>query len=227
VPDRKRSYSAIVASTAVAAAGAAYIFALRPWHMRWGATNEEVTAALPGDELTPNATAVVTHAITIDASPAEVWPWILQVGQDRGGFYSYTFLENLIGCEMTNTARMVPEWQHRAVGDTVWFGTPKHFKGQARMIAVIVDPERSMVLATPADWKRIQAGEPGREGTWAFILVPLGQTKTRLIVRSRGDAQPTLLKRAAIHAFWEPAHFIMERKMLLTIKALSENRSAS
>jgi hypothetical protein len=206
----------------IAAAGAAYFLLARPWHMRWGATSEELEAVLPGDSICPVATARATHAITINASPNEIWPWIAQIGQDRGGFYSYTSLENTIGCEMTNTFRIVPEWQSRTAGDTVWFGTPKHFQGRARMVAAIVEPERALVFATPADWERMKAGQSGVDGTWALVLAPNGPNSTRLIARGRGAAHPSLRQRAAAYAFWEPAHFIMERKMLLTIKRLAE-----
>ena len=226
MPDRERNYQALITTAVIASAGAAYFLLARPWHMRWGATQDEIDAVLPGDSLCPQTTAQVTHAITIRAAPREVWPWILQFGQDRGGFYSYTFLENLIGCEMRNSEQIVPEWQNRAVGDTVWFGTPKHFRGEARMIAAIVEPERSFVLVNPPDWERIQAGEIGHEGTWAFVLRPEGQESTRLVVRLRAASHPSLWKRAANYAFWEPAHFVMERKMLLTIKRLAEGITA-
>lgn len=225
--ERKRIRASIAVPAAIAVAGGAYFFAARPWHMRWGATPEEAAATLPGDALCPIATGQATHAITIDAPPREVWPWILQIGQNRGGFYSYRFLENLIGCEMPSVTRILPEWQHRSAGDTVWFGTPKHFDGKARMIAAIVEPERSLVFATPADWERIQAGKPGREGTWALVLIPRGQKSTRLIARARGAAHPSLWKRAIDYIFWEPAHFVMERKMLLTIKRLAESHTSS
>ena len=225
MPEQKRDYTRFIAPAVTAAAGAAYFFALRPWHLRWGATDEEFAITLPGDALCPNTKGQATHAITIDASPHEIWPWILQIGQDRGGFYSYTFLENLIGCEMRNTFHIVPEWQTRAVGDTVWFGAPKHFRGEARMIAAAVEPDRALVFATPADWQRIQVGEEGREGTWALVLNSIGPRKTRLIARARAGTNLHLWKRAANLAFWEPAHFVMERKMLLTIKRLAEIRS--
>ncbi len=149
----------------------------------------------------------------------------MQIGQDRGGFYSYTILENMVGCEMRNADRIVPEWQTRAVGDTVWFATPKHFDGEARMIAAIVEPQRALVLATPADWERIKAGVRGEETTWGFVLKAFGKRKTRLIARSRRDAHPGLSKSTANYTFWEPAHFLMERKMLLTIKHLAERDS--
>jgi hypothetical protein len=74
---------------AVAAAVTAYIIAIRPWHLRWGSTNEEVDLSLPGDDLVPNAKLKATHTITINASPAQIWPWLVQIGQGRGGFYSY------------------------------------------------------------------------------------------------------------------------------------------
>ena len=222
--ENRRSTSILV--PAVFVAGAAYVLFGRPWHMRWGATDEEISASLPGDELCPETTAQVTHAITIDAPPEDVWPWILQIGQDRGGFYSYTFLENLIGCDMHNRFEIVPEWQDRAVGDTVWFGTPKHFQGKARMVAALVEPNRAMALVNPADWERIQAGQKGVEGSWAFVLKPLDEKTTRLVVRLRAAAHPAPLQSAANYVFWEPAHFVMERKMLRTIKRLAEAHAA-
>jgi hypothetical protein len=224
VLSKERNYRSWIVPAAATAAGAAYLLAVRPWHMRWGATPEELASTLPGDALCPGAPGQVTHAITIDAPPKDVWPWILQIGQDRGGFYSYAFLENLIGCEMPNVREIVPEWQHRSVGDTVWFGTPRHFGGKAKMIAAIVEPERSLVFATPPDWDRIQASAPGREGTWALVLTPAGEKGTRLIARGRSAVKPSLWRRAADLAFWEPAHFVMERKMLFTIKWLAENQ---
>ena len=220
--EKRRISKLAAASAAAGAAGLAYILFARPRHLRWGATDEEIAAPLPGDAICPNTAGQVTHAITIDATPEKVWPWIVQIGQDRGGFYSYAFLENMVGCNMRNTSRIVPEWQARAMGDTVWFATPKHFHSEARMIAAIVEPWRAMVLATPADWERIQRGVPGEETTWGFFLKPAGRGKTRLIARSRRDAHPGLWKNAANYTFWEPAHFIMERKMLLTIKNMAE-----
>jgi len=76
----------------------------------------------------------------------------MQIGQDRSGFYSYTFLENLVGCDMPRVERLRPEWKPRAVGETVWFGTPKRFGGEARMIAAVVEPERSFAMVSVNDW---------------------------------------------------------------------------
>lgn len=203
----------------------AYLFAVRPWHLRWGTTHLDVIARLPGDAISPRSSAQVTHAININAPPEAVWPWIVQLGQERAGFYSYTALENLAGCDMPNTKQIVPEWQQRSVGDTVWLATPKKFKGQARMVVAVVEPNRALALSTPADWKRRQSGDEGTDTTWEFALQPKAGNTTRLLARLRYEAYPTFGKRVATFLFWEPAHFLMERKMLLTIKQLAEKRS--
>jgi len=203
----------------------AYIFGVRPWHTAWGATHVDRVVRLPGDELSPRAYHTITHAVNIDAPPEAVWLWIVQIGQDRSGFFSYRFLENLIGCDMPSVHKIVPEWQNRAKGDTVWFATPKHFGGRARMIATIVEQRRSLTLATPADWKRFQNGEEGQETTWSFALIPKPGGATRLIARLRAAAYPTLVTRVVNYIFWEPLHFLTERKMLLTIQLLAEQQA--
>jgi hypothetical protein len=94
----------------------AYALVIRPWHLRWGATDEEVEKPLPGDELVPEPVIESTRAITVHAPVEAVWPWLAQLGQDRGGFYSYEWLENLAGAWMRNALSIHPEWQHREVG---------------------------------------------------------------------------------------------------------------
>lgn len=215
-------YAAAIVIFIFAALLFSYLYIIRPWHLHWGATHLDRIAALPGDPLSPYASAVVTHAVNIDAPVEAVWRWLVQLGQDRGGFYSYTFLENLIGRDMRNAFRIVPEWQLRAIGDTVWFGSPKRFRGRARMIAAVVEPMGSLVLATPADWDLIRAGKEGLETTWTFALQRKGVNTTRLIARLRSAANVSLWQRVINFLFWEPAHFVMERKMLLTIKKLAE-----
>ena len=110
----------VIAGAALAAAGAgtlaAYALAVRPWHVRWGATDEEVNERLPGDELVRHPNVEATHAVTIKAPAEEVWPWLVQIGQDKGGFYSYSWLENLAGCRLRNADRIVPEFQRLKVG---------------------------------------------------------------------------------------------------------------
>lgn len=194
----------------LAAAGvgatAAYVWGIRPWHLRWGATDEEVRASLPGDELVPHAKLKATHAITINAPAADIWPWLVQMGQNRGGFYSYTGLENLVGCHMRNADEIVPEWQELNVGDKVWL----HPKAPPVEVAAI-EPNRAIVLKP---WG-------------AFVLQPIDEKRTRLIIRSQGDYEPDLRNPLLNFLLWrvvyEPAHFIMERKMLLGIKQRVEN----
>lgn len=215
-------YAAAIAIVIFAALLFSYLYIIRPWHLHWGATHLDRIAVLPGDALSPYALAVVTHSINIDAPAEAVWRWLVQIGQDRGGFYSYTFLENLVGCDMRNTFRIVPEWQQRSIGDTVWFGSPKRFGGRARMIAAVVEPMRSLVLAMPGDWELIRAGKEGLDTTWAFVLQRKGVNTTHLIARLRSAANVSFWQRPINFLFWEPAHFAMERKMLLTIKKLAE-----
>src|SRR5215208_5677156 len=93
---------------------------LKRWAGRWGTSPEELARVWPGDELSPHATAVTTRAISIGASADTVWAWLIQIGQDRSGFYSYTWLENLFRCAMPRVERIVPEWQDRTLGDVVW-----------------------------------------------------------------------------------------------------------
>jgi hypothetical protein len=201
--------AAVFVAGALVAAGLAYAALLRPWHLCWGASEEETSEALPGDELTPNVKGQATHAVTIHAPADEVWKWIIQIGQDKGGFYSYAWLENLVGCHMVNAEHIVPEYQHLQVGDQVWL----HPKAPPLPV-VHVERERDLVLGS-------NTNEPG---TWSFHLRPCGENAVRLIARSRGDWTPSFLRALYQYGLFEPAHFIMERKMLLTIKRLAERR---
>jgi len=184
---------------------AAYVLLIRPWHLKWGATEEELKMPLPGDELVKHPKLNATHAITINAPVAEVWPWLVQVGQKRGGFYSYTWLENLVGCEMSNADQIVPEWQDLKVGDEVWL----HPKAPPLKV-LAMEPGRAIVL----------------ENSWTFVLHPIDDHTTRLIIRGRGDFNPDLKNALLNFLLWrgvfEPAHFIMERRMMLGIKERAE-----
>ena len=200
----------------------AAMWELRQWALTWGATRTELKRAWAGDELSPEAVEIATRAITIDAPIDTVWAWLIQIGQDRAGFYSYTWLENLFRCAMPRVDRIVPEWQQRSVGDTVWLARRDRYHGEARQKVVQMVRGRVLTLASPSDWGRLVRRENNRSGTWAFILVPIDLYATRLVVRSRGAASPTLLGYLFRLAVFEPAHFIMERKMMLRLKALAE-----
>lgn len=203
-------------------AGVGYHKFLRPWHMRWDATEQELGRVWPGDELVPNASGDQTHGITIEAPATAIWPWILQIGQDRAGFYSFTRLENLFGCEMRNADCIVPEWQQRQVGDMVWMTPKEKFKGVGRMEVAILEPNRAMILIPPRDVPPALSISGGAKVTWGFILDPINDRSTRLIMRARGE--PALRLRIIGYTFWEPAHFLMERRMMFSIKRLAETR---
>jgi hypothetical protein len=203
-------------------AGIVAIWETRRWGLTWGATPGELQRAWAGDELSPQAVEIATRAITIKAPIDIVWSWLIQIGQDRAGFYSYTWLENLFRCAMPRVERIVPEWQERCVGDTVWLARRDRYKGEARQKVVQIARGRVLTLASPSDWGRILRRETSHDGTWAFVLVPIDVNTTRLVVRSRGPEAPTFLGRLFWVAVFEPAHFIMERKMMLRLKTLSE-----
>jgi hypothetical protein len=206
----------------VAIAAMVAMWEMRRWALSWGTTRVELVRPWPGDELSPNATEIATRAIWIDAPSALVWAWLVQIGQDRAGFYSYTWLENLFRCAMPRVERIVPEWQQRTLGDIVWLARPDRYRGEARQKVVRIDRGRALSLASPSDWGRLVRRETSLGGTWTFILVPVDPQRTRLVVRSRGPEAPTLLGRLFWMTVFEPAHFIMERKMMLSLKALAE-----
>jgi hypothetical protein len=198
-------------AAALAAATAGYALILRPKHLHWGATKREAAGYLVGDEFLPEAESVATHAITIDAPKEDVWPWLAQLGQDKAGFYSYTVLENLVGCHMHNALEIHSEWQELKQGDEVRF-----HPDFPPVPVVLLKKEEYLVMGAELNGKN--------PSTWTFVLRDLGFGKTRLIVRLRGRAHRGI-GRAADLVLLEPAHFVMERKMLLNIKKLAEGRA--
>ena len=220
--EKKTLKRTLAGAAAVGGAGAlaAYIFGIRPWHLRWGATDEELTDWLPGDEVKADADLQVTHAITIEAPPETVWKWLVQIGQDRGGFYSYDWLENLFGLQVHNTDEIRPEWQELKVGDFVrsahegWMGG--RFDEKAGWYVVGLEPNRHLILRDEIE-----------HGSWTFILRPLDGDRTRLVVRVRGDRGDSFVRKLVNYGLLEPAHFIMERKMMLTLKEKAEQDEAT
>src|SRR3954469_24589454 len=215
-------WSTAVLFSFLGAAGVVALWELRRWALIWGATPTELRREWPGDELSPQAVEISTRAITIDAPIQHVWPWLVQIGQDRAGFYSYTWLENLFRCAMPRVERIVPEWQQRTLGDIVWLARRDRYRGEARQKGVRVDQGRVLSLASPSDWGRLVRRETSRGGTWSLILHPVDSGRTRLIVRSRGPEASTYGGRLFWAAVFEPAHFIMEQKMMRRIKSLAE-----
>lgn len=192
-----------------------------PWQERWGATDDEIRARLPGDELVAEPAGQVTRAATIDAPPEAVWPWIVQLGADRAGFYSYERLENLFGLGIHNSDVIVPAWQRREVGDLVLADA----KGSGGWLVTRIDPGEAIVLqvADVGEQRPIRRDERlGWEFLWSFVLRPLEDGRTRLLVRERtGFGNPFVRVLLAPVGF---VSFVMSRKMLCTIKANAEAR---
>jgi hypothetical protein len=215
-----------VLAGAAAVGSLLYPLVIRPWLLRWGATDDELNWEWPGDELTPHRDGEATRAITIHASAHEVWAWLMQIGQDRGGFYSYTWLENLLGCKMHNADKIIPEFQHRKVGETVWLTPKERYGGRARMVIHELIPNRAMILVPAEDAKTVEKTGRAPGGTWGFVLEPLDEHTTRLIVCSRSSQNQTCLGKLFERTVFDPAHFIMERRMMLGIKERAEKAAA-
>ncbi|HWR16419.1 MAG TPA: hypothetical protein VN577_16470 [Terriglobales bacterium] len=209
------------------AAGVAYAMRVRPSLLNWGATEDESEMHLLGDDLAPNCRYRATRAVTINAPVEKVWPWLVQIGQDRAGFYSYSWLENLFLADMRNADEIVPEFQERRVGDTVWLANPQRYGGRARMVVAALEPYRSLALVMPQDMGRLEEGETAVYGCWSFHVRSLHGGRTRLLVRSRAGDYSSLPHMVFEFLVFDPAHFVMERKMMLGIKERAERALAS
>jgi hypothetical protein len=205
--------SRVATALSAVAVATVYLRRVEPWLRRWGATDAEVEGPLPIDDLVEPGVERTTRAITVYAPLHEVWPWLVQIGQDRAGFYSYTWLENLVGAEMRNTAMVHPEWQERFTGDTVWLASERRYHDRGRQIAALVKVMHALVLVSPDDWDRLQRGERAR-GAWGFFLEPLGDHATRFVIRSSGGPVGT-------HLF-DAIHFLMEQKMMRGLRHRAE-----
>ncbi len=188
--------------------------------LRWGTVGTESTDSLPGDEFVPEPKWSYTMGTGVDAPPEAVWPWIAQIGQRRGGFYSYQTLENIVGCEIINTTQILPEHQHPAVGEEIYL----HPETPPLRIE-IVDPPRALVLfGSPAD---IGVDDRWGRSTWQFIVNPGPHGGSRLLTRGRYDYTPDWKSRVTFGSFPIKAiAFVMSRKMMLEIKRLAEREQA-
>jgi hypothetical protein len=199
-----------VAVASVAAVERLYRGYLREWVLTWGATPEEAARVLPGDELLADADIVATRAITIDAPPDAIWPWLVQMRPGRAGAYTYDWVENIFGIDMHSADRIVPEWRHLEVGDVL-----RSREDRPGMRVEILEPER--VLAN-----RSEAGD----WVWIFALAPVGGS-TRLVSRNRISMRGAAAGRRLGMLVMEPGSLAMERKMLLGIKERAERLAGS
>lgn len=193
-----------------------YVGFIRPWHLRWGATDAEVAMSLPGDELESTPWGVTpgqklrrsdtrplraTRAITINAPASAIWPWLVQIGQGRGGFYSFAWLESLGTRSTPSATAIMPEHQELKVGDPIRL----HAYTPAMPVAVL-EEERALVVGD----------------SWAFVLRPITKSRTRLVIRNSGAFSAGLLNSILWRGIFEPINFVMERQMLLGIKQRAE-----
>jgi hypothetical protein len=191
-----------------------------PWQRAWGATDEELAMALPGDELTAPPVEQTTRAITIAAPPEQVWPWLVQMGADRGGFYSYAWLENLFGLGIHNADGIVDEWQRLAVGDWVWAARNR----SGGWLVEQLEPGVALVLKTadPKVGRTTSRDEGiGFEFQWTFALRPTALGATRLLIRER-----TAYGRWLTRWLMTPVglvSFVMTRKTLDGIRIRAES----
>ena len=185
------------------AVGLVYVRFLRPWHLHWGATAQEAGGEVAGDELMPDPDIVATRVVEIDAPPSAIWPWLVQMGPGRGGAYTYDWIERRLGIDIRNTDRVIPELQHLKVGDEI------AMPGYAMRVERL-DPGQAMVVRSS-----------NHAWVWSFELRPAGG-HTRLISRNRFDTAALPMKDKLVYPVIEPGSWVMERKMLLTIKQRAE-----
>jgi hypothetical protein len=200
---RKRIIGGVALATSVAAS---YPVLLRRRCLTWGATPDEIARPLPGDELLLAADIVSTRAVTIEAPPHAIWPWLLQMGSGRGGAYTYDWIENLFGLGMHSADEILPQFQDVKMGDEMQLGP-----NRPTMRVEVLDPERVFTIRFD-------------DATWVWIFALFAEAgATRLVSRNRiatPNASP--LTRLLNLLIMEPGSLVMERKMLLGIKQRAE-----
>jgi len=184
---------------------------LTPWMDRWGATDEEIAASFPGDELVPEPTSFVNRAITINAAPEYIYPWIVQLDATKGGWYSYTWLEAMLNCKMVNADRIHPEWQDLQVGDEVKM-CPGEF-APPPYIVVQIHPDQAIVMGHQENGEWVDL--------YQFVIVPQADGTSRLILRTR------TMMTGGIWTVIHPGAFIMERGLLNGVKERAERLAQS
>lgn len=208
---------------AVALAG--YLGVLRHRLRYWGSTEEEAARQLPGDDLIPDARGGATMATTINAPPDAIWPWLIQMGCDRAGWYSWDRLDN---AGRPSADRIVPEWQQIAVGDRLASTPDERFWFDVARL----DPGRALVLRASIDIAGRHSIDPddplpplSSDSTWGFHLEGQGPDSTRLLVRGFDRGRPGWLTAAVNIIFWEPAHAVMQRRQIHNLSRRTEAQS--
>jgi hypothetical protein len=204
----------------------AYALAARPRLLHWGATDEEVRWSYPGADLVPGGERTATMAVTIDAPPSRVWPWLVQMGTDHAGWYSWDRLDNW---GRSSAERIHPEWQEISLGDRLW-GTPD---GSQSWEVAALEPERFLGLRMSLDL-RGRPFDPGgaqprfyTDSTWGFLLEELPDRRTRLVVSGYWSLRPRWLQPIMSFIFLEPSHWIMQTRQFANLKRRAEREPAA
>ena len=188
------------------------VVALTPWMDRWGATAEEIAATYPGDELLPEPASFVNRAITINAPPSAIYPWLVQLDAKKGGWYSYTALETyLLNCPMVNADQIHEEWQHLNVGDEVHMCP--HEPAPPPYLVAQIHPDQAIVLGHQENGKWVDL--------YQFVIVPQADGTSRLILRTR------TMMTGGFWAVIHPGIFVMERGLLYGVKERAEQQLQS
>lgn len=213
------------AAALLAASAAAYALVIRPRLLRWGASDDEVERAFPGADTIPGGRRGATMAVTIDAPPSSVWPWLVQMGCDRAGWYSWDRLDN---GGVPSADRIHPEWQTLTVGARL-ASTPG---GTAWFEVALLDPARFLGLRASIDLGTRRCFDPAGprpryyfDGLWGFDLRELPDRRTRLVVSGYASARPLLVQWLADLLFWEPAHWIMQTRQFANLKRRAASAS--
>jgi hypothetical protein len=195
-------------STAALLVALAAAHVLLPWYTRLGTREDDRGTPLPGDDIVPDPKTGYTTAMTIHAAPSEIWPWLVQMGQGRAGFYTHEWIENLLGANIHNADRVVSAWQQLKLGDTVRLTPDPYFGRPGQLMTVAHRPERALVFR--------QTPPNGSPASWAFLLRPEDHGRTRVVMRRRGGG-PTLFDRVMA-----PGYALMDRGMLHGLRQRAE-----
>ncbi|MCG3173753.1 MAG: hypothetical protein GMKNLPBB_01954 [Myxococcota bacterium] len=200
----------------LAAFAASWMVLFQEGASAWGAGESETRAEYPGDRWMPDAVLRSTRAVSIAAPPEKVWPWLMQIGQDRGGFYSYEWLENLAGSNIRGVDRLIPEFtRERQPGEKVWLADPSRFDGQMHNVVVEAHAPDRLVLCAPPDMEAIRTRGLASFFLWSFAPRSDVNGNTRLIVRSSYGVDYPQTGVVSL------MHFLMERKMLAELSRLA------
>ena len=214
---------------AIAVAGLGYVFVVLPWQLRSGAAKVDMYRPLPGDELVPRPKTGYTQAITINAPKSEVWPWLVQIGYKRAGWYTYDFLHRLVGIagcvddERRSAQRIIPELQDLVVGDVIEIAPGMGYS------VIDLQPEQALItesIVNTGQWESVSGDDPLPEqylrSSWVWFLEEVDIKETLLMVRVRSDSSPGLLSTLSNRIPVAVGRLLMQPRTLRVLKQRAE-----